>query len=123
MQLTTDLSQLHPEIRHALIRKLRHEDRARYDLGAVEQVKLKRATDAAVKTGAFNDVGPMQMVISPDQYQRAMQTFGQHCFMDPDFVPWLLKRNEDMRVKQVGTRIQSGWTPDSRHYQTGARTQ
>lgn len=111
MQLTTDLSGLRPEVRGALIRRLQRDDAARYAVGAADQLRLKNYHDAVVKAGAFNELGPVQMVISRDQYVRAMEKYGPLCFMDPNFVPWLLKRNEDMRVKQAGTRIQSGWTP------------
>lgn len=113
MILTSDLSGLSPAVRAALVRKLQHADRARYELGVVEQTKRKRFHDAVVQPGAFNEVGPAQMIMSQDQHQRAMQKYGQLCFMDADFVKWLLKNNEDMRVKQCGTRIQSGWTPNS----------
>jgi hypothetical protein len=111
MQLTADLSQLQPEVRNALIRKLSFEDKARHDLGVVEQVRMKRMYDQAGR-GLFKDhLGPAQLIMSQDQHQRAMQKYGQFIFMDPDFVPWLLKHNPDMRVKQEGTRIQTGWTP------------
>jgi hypothetical protein len=50
------------------------------------------------------------MVLSLDQYQRAMQRYGQHIFMDPDFSKWLLKKNDDMRVTPKATRIQVGYT-------------
>lgn len=113
MQFTTDLSGLAPEVRQQVIRKLQHSDRARYDVGVANQLRLKKFHDQVVQPGAFNEVGPMQMVIGSDQYQRALQTYGQLCFMDPDFVPFLLRKHEDMRVKSVGTRIQSGWTAAS----------
>lgn len=119
MQLTADLSGLSPTVRDSVIRKLQHEDRARYDIGAADQIRLKRYTEKVVKTGAFNEVGPMQFVMSRDQWQRAMHQYGQMIFMDPDFVPFLLRKNEDMRVKQVGTRIQSGWTPATENAKPG----
>lgn len=121
MQLTTDLSGLHPETRQQLIKRLAHEDAARYALGAVDQIRLKRYHDAVVKTGAFNEMGPVQMVISQDQYTRAMEKYGPLCFMDPDFVPFLLRKNDDMRVKQAGTRIQSGYTAGMRNAECGMR--
>ena len=117
MQLTADLSQLPPEVRNAIIKKLAHEDKARYDLGVIEQRRMaKLMGDAPV--GAFKaDLGPAQFIMSQDQWQRAMQRYGEKIFLDPDFVPWLQRRNEDMRVKQSATRIQTGYTGkgDSRH--------
>lgn len=113
MQLTADLSALKPEVRNRLIHRLQREDEARYAIGVTEQIRMKKLRDEMVKTGAYNEVGPMTFIASDDQYQRAMHRYGQLCFMDPDFVPWLLKHNEDMRVKNVGTRIQSGYTKRS----------
>lgn len=110
MQLTADLSGLAPAVRNQLIKKLAHEDKARYDLGVIEQQRMaKLMKDAPV--GAFKQqLGPAQLVMSQDQWQRAMAMYGTNCFQDPDFVPWLLKKNEDMRVRQSATRIQVGYT-------------
>lgn len=110
MQITADLTGLKPEVRQQLIKKLAHEDKARYDLGLVEQRRMAQMMSAA-PVGAFKrDIGPAQMALSQDQWQRAMAKYGTNCFQDPDFVPWLLKHNEDMRVKQSATRIQVGYT-------------
>ena len=110
MQLTSDLSQLDPNVRHALIRRLQHADKARFDLGLVEQRRLKQLHDRA-GIGAYKEnLGPVEMVLSIDKYQRAMQRYGQHIFMDPDFAKWLLRKNDDMRVKPTATRIQVGYT-------------
>jgi hypothetical protein len=110
MQLTTDLSLLTPEVRNALVRKLQHADKARYDIGLVEQAQMKQFHDRAGIGSYKQEIGPAQMIMSRDQWQRAMQRYGEKIFMDEQFVPWLLKKNPDMRVKQVGTKIQSGYT-------------
>jgi hypothetical protein len=110
MQLTADLSQLHPEVRQAIIKNVRHEDTAAYALGAIEQAKLKKFYDAIAVPGfSKSDVGPMHFVISQDQAARCRAIYGDLCFMDPDFVKFLKKHHEDMRVREVGTRIQSGY--------------
>ena len=113
MQLTADLSQLAPDVRSALVRKLAHEDKARYDLGVIEQRRLAQLY-AKLPRGAFKDhIGPAQFVASHDQWHRAMiasDELKERVWQDPDFVPWLLKKNEDMRVRQTGTRIQVGYT-------------
>ena len=109
MQLTVDLSALSPAARSGIIKGLAHADKARHDLGVLDQVRLKRIYDAAGIGSYKAELGPPQMVLSMDQWHRAMQKYGQLCFMDPDFVPWLLKKNEDMRVKQVGTKVQVGY--------------
>ena len=111
MQLTADLSGLDPSTRHALIRKLAHEDKARHDLGVIEQRRMAQMYQN-LPIGSFkSEIGPAQMILSQDQWHRAMQKYGETCWQDPDFTPWLLKRNDDMRVRQRGTKIQVGWTP------------
>ena len=109
MQLTADLSQLNPEVRKALIRRLQFEDKAQFDLGVVEQRRMAKLY-ANAPVGTFKEqLGPAQFIMSQDQWQRAMQRYGQHIFLDPEFVPWLQKKNEDMRVPQRGTKIQVGY--------------
>ena len=110
MQLTADLSGLQPDVRQALIRKLQHEDKARFDVGVIEQRRMAQLYQAA-PVGAFKEqLGPAQFVMSQDQWQRAMQRYGQNIFQDPDFIPWLQRNNPDMRVKQSATKIQIGYT-------------
>lgn len=113
MEFTVDLTHLPVEVRNAIARKVRHEDRARHELGLVEQRKLKQLHDEVAVAGFNNNVGRQCMVISPDQYQRFMQVYGPKCWADPDFAKWVLKQEQhaDLRVKDVGTRVQSGWTP------------
>lgn len=111
MQLTADLSQLHPEVRRRIVKNVQHEDAAQYALGAVEQAKLKKFYDAIAVPGfSKKDIGPLHFVISDDQAARARAVYGELCFMDPDFVKFLKKHHEDMRVREVGTRIQSGYS-------------
>ena len=110
MQLTTDLSQLHPEVRRRIVKNVQHQDAAQYALGAVEQAKLKKFYDAVATTGfSKTDIGPLNFVISQDQAARCRAIYGDLCFMDPDFVKFLKKHHEDMRVREVGTRIQAGY--------------
>jgi hypothetical protein len=110
MQLTADLSQLHPEVRRRIVKNVQHEDAAQYALGAVEQAKLKKFYDALAVPGfSKQDIGPLHFVISDDQAARARAAYGELCFMDPDFVTFLKRHHEDMRVREVGTKIQSGY--------------
>lgn len=109
MQLTVDLSQMHPEVRGKIIRKLAHEDKARHDLGVIEQLKMKKLHDAAQIGHYKSELGPARMILSQDQWQRAMQKYGQYIFMDPEFSPWLVKKHPDMAVKDIGTKIQVGY--------------
>lgn len=116
MDLTLDLSGLSPETRLAFQRGLQHEDRARYAVGVTEQLRMKQLADREARAGSNRELGPLRMVMSCDQGDRARREFGPLCFADPEFVPWLLKREEVFRVKETGTRIQSGWTaPDPKH--------
>lgn len=110
MQLTADLSGLNPETRQRVVRHLAHEDKARYDLGVIEQRRMAQMYQN-LPVGSFKaELGPAQMILSQDQWMRAMQKYGERCWQDPDFTPWLLKKNEDMRVRQSATKIQVGWT-------------
>ena len=115
MQLTVDLSGMRPDARNGFVRSVRHEDRARYALGLLEQRRMKQQADEVAKAKYKGDMR-VQMVMSEDQWKRVMNDYGQNCFMDPDFVPWLLKQqeNRDMRVKDPGSKIMTGWTPSSR---------
>lgn len=110
MQLTCDLSGLARGTREQFLRDVVHEDKARYALGLVQQTKLKKLADAVTAAKFRSELRP-QMVMSEDQWKRTMNDYGQHCFLDPDFVPWLLKRNEDMRIRDTASKIQVGWTP------------
>jgi hypothetical protein len=111
MDFTTDLSRLEPAVRQRIIKKVRHEDRARHELGLVEQQRLAQLHQAVGRVNT--EVGRQAMVISPDQYVRFMQVYGPLCWADPEFGKWVLKQDQhaDLKVKDVGTRIQSGWTP------------
>jgi hypothetical protein len=120
MQLTADLSQLAPEVRNGIVRRLQHEDLARHALGLADQARMKRLQDTATIGTYKGEIGPPQIILSQDQWQRAMQRYGQLCMMDPDFVPWLLRKNDDMRVKAIGTRAQVGWrAADGKHARNG----
>jgi hypothetical protein len=110
MQLSVNLSHLPIETRRAVVKGIRHEDRARHVLGLVEQLKLKRLADQIVQPGFNNDVGRTAMIVSPGQYQAAQMIYGERCWADPEFSKFLLKHHPEFRVKDVGTRIQSGYT-------------
>lgn len=116
MKLTQDLTGLHPAVAQSVIRHLQHEDRARHVLGQVDQIRLKKLHDQAAVTGMNTNIGPQQLVVAPDQYQRFRDAYGELFWADPDSSKFVWKHHEDMRVKDVGTRIQSGWTPQSRPF-------
>ena len=110
MELTINLSGLHPATARGVIKGLQHEDKARHDLGVLEQVRLKKFMDAVAQPGFNTEVGRTVMVLSPEQREAAYRIYGQMCFADPDFSKYLLKQNPEFRVKDVGTKIQSGYT-------------
>jgi hypothetical protein len=110
MKLTVDLSGVRMEARQQFLKDMHREDKARYALGLIEQLKLKQRADELAKAkyqGEFRAVA----VLSEDQWKRAMDRYGTMCLSDPDFMPWLLKREEgqDMRVRDPGSKIQVGW--------------
>lgn len=98
-----------PELARAVRAEFEYDDVARYKLGLIEQARLKRLAEQRAEPGMNSDLGRQQMVLSRNQWLQAMRQFGQLCWADPEFAPWLLKKHEDFRVKDVGTRIQSGW--------------
>lgn len=112
MDFTVNLSGVHPDVARGIVTHLRHEDRARHALGLVEQRRLKQAHDQVVGPGFNTNIGRQNMVLSQDQWRRFMQLYGQLCWSDPEFSKWVLKQDQhaDLRVKDVGTRIQSGFT-------------
>lgn len=114
MELSVNLAGLPPHIAQRVIKTVRSEDAAAYLLGVLEQRKLKQFYENNAVPGMNTDFGRQTMVMSEGQRLAAYRQYGQMCFADPDFAPWLLKKNEDFRVKDVGTKIQSGWTANSK---------
>lgn len=108
--LTVNLANVRPEVRHAVLRNLKHEDAAAYALGVIDQIRLKKFYDLHAVPGMNTDIGRQNMVISHGQRLAAYRKYGQMCFADPEFAPWLLKKDDIFRVKDVGTKIQSGFT-------------
>lgn len=129
MDFTVNLNRLEPAVAERVIRSLRHEDAARHALGVLEQRRLKQLHDSLAVAGGLNALGGelrQNMVLSRDQWVRFMQVYGQKCWSDPEFAPWVLKQDQhaDLRVKDTATKIQSGYTGrgDSRA-RTSAATQ
>ena len=110
IDFTVNLSALTPELARTVQAGFEHEDVAKYKLGLIEQARLKAMADQLAVPGMNNDLGRHQMVLSRNQWLQCLRQYGQLCFADPNFAPWLLRKNEDFRVKDVGTRVQSGYT-------------
>lgn len=116
MDFTVNLSGLDPAVAQRIIKSVRHADRARHALGLLEQRRLKQFHDQMAVPGVLNTgLGRQNMIVSQDQWQRFMQKYGQLCWADPEFAPWVLKQEQhaDLRVKDVPMRVRSGWTPQS----------
>lgn len=110
MELSFSLQGLPPGVAHSVIKTVKREDAARYALSVIEQRKLKKLYDQLAQPGFNTDLGRQTMVISQGQWYEAMRLYGQTCFQDADFARFLLKHHDEFRVKDVGTRIQSGYT-------------
>ena len=110
MEMTVNLSGLHPAVQQSVIKGLHHEDKARHDLGVLEQLKLKRMWDKVMAPGVNNNIGRASSCMSEDQVLQAKRLYGELCFADPEFMPFLLKQHPEFRVRDCGTRIQSGYT-------------
>lgn len=105
-----NLSKLPPHLARSIIQTIKREDAAQYALGVIEQRKLKKWHDQFAVPGFNTDLGRQTMCLSRSQWYEALRIYGQNCFQDPEFAKFLLKYHEDMRVKDVGTKIQSGYT-------------
>lgn len=112
MDFSVDLSQLPPEVANRVIRKIQHADRAQFELERIEQIRTKQWLDRVVVPGWNNQMGRQNMFIMPTQVDAIRRLHGPLCWADPDFAPWVLKQDQhaDFRVRDVGTRIQSGYT-------------
>lgn len=109
MNLTLNLTGLHPETARRVIGNIRHEDRAKHALGLIEQLRLKQLHDQ-MGAACHTDVGRQMIVVSPDQFQRFREAYGDLFWADPDSSKFVWRHHEDMRVKDTGTKIQSGYT-------------
>lgn len=110
MELSIDLSGLDVATAQGVIKGLNHEDKARHDLGVIEQLRLKKLADDLAQPGFNNGLGRTVMVLSPEQAAMARRIYGELCFADPDFSKFLLKNHPEFRVKDVGTKVQIGYT-------------
>lgn len=111
MQMVVNLGQLPPLVRHQVMTTLHHEDAAAHALGMAEQIELKKLMDDLAQPG-FNRELRSSMILSRGQWLAANRLAEQSgtLLSDPDFSKWLFKKHDAMRVKDVGTRIQSGFT-------------
>lgn len=116
MQLTCDLSGLHPQVRRRIIQTCEREDCAQQAIAWAEQSRLaKFYQDAAVVGTTKSGIGPMTGVIHVALKQLLAAHYGHATvYQDPDFMKFILKKHEAFRVPEVGTRIQSGYTGGSR---------
>ena len=110
MELSINLSGLHPAVAQKVIKGLHHEDKAQHDLEVLEQVRLKKLMDRVAGPGFNTNIGRQTMVMSRGQRLAATRIYGELCFADADFSKFLLKHHPEFRVADVGTRIQSGYT-------------
>lgn len=109
-EFTVNLAALTPELARSVRAGFEFEDVVKYRLGLVEQARLKQLADRLAVPGMNTDLGRHDLVLSRNQWLQCLRRYGTQCFADPEFAPWLKKTNEDFRVKDVGTRIQSGFT-------------
>lgn len=111
MELTVNLTGLDPAVRHAVVRGIQLEDRAKYLLDLLEQRKAAQYA-AAVAAAKYSGELRAKAIFSPYQAHLCRKKYGALCFTDPEWMPWALKREEhaDARVKDAGSKIQVGWT-------------
>ena len=112
MDFTVNLGRLTPDVARKVRAGFEYEDVARYKLGVLEQLRLKRLHDSLPQLGtALGGELRQRLVLSQDQWNRVLRRYGQKCMADPDFAPWLAKQNPDFTVPDRRTKIQTGWSP------------
>jgi hypothetical protein len=111
MQLTCDLSGLAPEVRRQIIHNCEREDLAQQAIAWSEQARItKFYQDAAVVGTTKESVGPMTSVMHIALKQLLAAHYGhQTVYQDPDFMKFIMKKHDCFRVREMPTRIQSGY--------------
>lgn len=112
--ITHDLSRLPLDTRQRIVKRLQDEDCARRALAEVEQAKVKRFYDDNVSPGTTKSgFGPVSAAIVPYFQGYLRRKYGDTCFQDDDFFKWVLKQEERFRVREVGTKVQVGYSAQS----------
>ncbi len=110
MQFTVDLTGLPLHMRERVVKHVVHEDVAQFQLALVEQARLKKLYDEAPVLNR-DGIGPLSAICHVGLKNWLAAKFGQRTvYSDPDFMPWLQKKHEEFRGKDVRTKIQIGYT-------------
>lgn len=111
MHFTADLTHLPLETRRRVVEKLGDQNAAQLALAKVRQAKIAKMYNDAVAPGTTVDgIGPVSLAIDPYFVSYFRIQYGNGIFNDPDFEKYLKKRGEEFRIRETGTRIQSGYT-------------
>ena len=123
MQLTVDLSKVHPEVRQRIIQNCEREDLAQQAVAWAEQARMAQFYRDAMIPGAVKPgVGPLQSIMHVALKNLLAAHYGHETvWQDPDFMKFILKKHEEFRVPEVRTKISAGWTPGMEPLRGGHR--
>lgn len=109
MQFTVDLTGLPLDARQRLVKHVVHEDVAQFQLAQIEQAKLKKLYDS-IPPLARDGVGPLTGICHIGLKNWLAAKYGHRTvYSDPDFMPWLQKKHDEFRGRDVRTKIMTGW--------------
>lgn len=99
---------------HSLRTKIDEIFRKDYDLKIAKAIERQKRSAHAIRNKqprSVDGIGEQTMSIDPvlDSAWRAVR--GRDVWEDLDFKKWFLARNEEMRVKASGTKMQVGYLP------------
>lgn len=103
---------LAPEVRRKLISQVRDAGAVRHHLGLIRQRQMAQLLRNNPHLCTGRGELRQNMILDDTQWQAFMEVYGQRCWSDPDFRPWLQKQDahRDLFVPDKGTKIQSGYT-------------
>jgi hypothetical protein len=113
MQLTVDLSNLDPRTRDRIVKNAVHEDVAQYQLACIEQARAAQYYRHFAEAGRTKDyAGPLKSIIHPyfrNMLSATASSEKELIWSDPEFLRWLMKREDCFRVEECATRVQVGY--------------
>lgn len=118
MQFTVDLSGVSPAVRDRIVKHVQHEDVAAYHLACIEQAKAKQLLDQSYAgsgriIGVKEGIGPMTGIMHVGIRNWLAAKYGTRTvYSDPDFMPWIRKKDEAFRGLDGRSKIGVGWTPN-----------
>ena len=111
MQFTVNLSGVSPAVRDRVVKNIVHEDVAQYHLACIEQAKMQQMLDQAYAgTGRIIEtrpgMGPLTGIMHVGIRNWLAAKYGtKTVYSDPDFMPWIQKKEAAFRGRDGKTKI------------------